>query len=87
MGISNLGCLDNLFHRGILYAKGNIVIERIIEEDSLLVYVTYQGTQLRDAYALDILSIDKHLTVLHVMITRNQVNQCRFTSVDLPDPD
>ena len=79
MGVGNLGSLDNLFHRRILHTKGDIIVEGIVEEDSLLIDVTDQCTQFRDTYRLDILAVDEHLAILYVVIARNKVYQCRLT--------
>ena len=83
MGIGNLGSLDDLFHRGILHTECDIIIEGVVEEDSLLVDVAYQRTQLRDTYRLDILAVDEHLTLVDIMVTGNQGHQCRFTRTRL----
>ena len=71
MRIGNLRGLNDLFHRGILNAKSNIVIEGIVKENCLLINITNQGTKFRDAYILDISTIKKHFTLLHIMIAWN----------------
>ena len=44
MRIGNLGSLYHLFHGSILYTEGDIIVERIIKEDSLLIYITNKRT-------------------------------------------
>ncbi len=78
VGIGNLRCLDDLLHGGIFHTEGDVVIEGVVEEDSLLINVAYEGAQLGNSHTLDVFSIDEHLTVLHVMIAWNEVYQCRL---------
>ena len=75
VGIGYLSGLDDLFHRGVIYAEGDVVVEGVIEEDGLLVDVADEGTQFGDAYTLDVLAVDEYFTLLHIVVARHQVHE------------
>ena len=85
VGIGNLSSLYHLLHRGILYAEGDVVVERVVEENGLLIDIADEGTQLRDFDVLDILTVNQHLTVAHVVVAGDEVDKRRLARARLTD--
>ena len=84
MCIGDLRSLNHLLHSRIFYTESNIIKEGIIKQNSFLINITNQGSQSRDTYILYTGTINRYFTFLHIMITRQQVNQCRLTRSGLP---
>ena len=43
MGVGDLRGFDDLLHRGVIHAEGDIIIEGVVEEDGLLVNIADEG--------------------------------------------
>ena len=80
MRIGNLGRLDDLLHSGILHSEGYVVVESVVEEDSLLIYITDQRTQIAYPHVLHILAVYQYLSAAHIMVSGNQVNKSRLSA-------
>ena len=61
----------------------DVVVERVVEEDGLLVDVTDELAQVVDTDILDVLAVDEHLAARHVVIARNEIDERRFTRARL----
>ena len=85
MGIGNLCRFDHLLHSCIFHTEGNVVEEGVIEQNGLLVHVSYQRTQVVDAKILNIHTVNCNLTQLHIVIARQQIHQCRLAGTGLAD--
>ena len=83
MRIGNLGRLDDLLHSGILHSEGYVVVESVVEEDSLLIYITDQRTQIAYPHVLHILAVYQYLSAAHIMIPGNQVHKGRLATARL----
>ena len=83
MRIGYLGGRDDLFTGGVLYTERDVVVECIVKEDGLLVNVTHQSAQRLEGYVAYILSVNGDGAFAHVIETREQVNQGRFTRARL----
>ena len=82
-----IGDACGLFHlllSGIVYTESDVVAERIVEKDGLLVDVSYQLTQVVEPQVLDVDAVDKHLSLLHIVVTGYQVDHCRLAAAALP---
>ena len=85
MGIGNLCRLNHLFHRGILDAESDIVEERIVEEDSLLIDVADERAEVVDAELANVCSVDGDTTARDIVVARQQVYERRLARTRLPD--
>ena len=74
MRIGNLRRLYNLFHCRILHTKSNVIEECIIEQNSFLVYITNQTTQISNTHVADARSVNGNITFLYIVITRQQID-------------
>ena len=52
VGIGYLGCLNNLFVCSIVNTKRDIVAERVVKQDGLLIHITNQLAQVKDTRVL-----------------------------------
>ena len=43
VGVGNFGGFDDLFHGGVFDAESDVVVERVVEENCLLVHVSDEG--------------------------------------------
>ena len=84
MRIGYFGSFDNLLHGGILHTESDVVEERIIEENSLLIDVSNQPAQIRDTHFLDVQPVYPYFARLHIMVTGQQIDQRRFSGTGLP---
>ena len=84
MRVGYLGSFYHLLHGGILHSEGDVVIEGIVKEDSLLIDITNKRAQIADTQPLDVLPVNEHLPLLYIMVAGNQIHQCRFTRTRLP---
>ena len=85
MGIGYLCRMFNLFLRSIFHSKGDIVAERVVEEDGLLVDVANELSQIVNAQIFDVDAVDEHFTLLHVVVARDEIDKCRFSATALSD--
>ena len=83
VGIGYTGSLLDLLARGIVDAKRDIVEERVVEEDGLLIHIAYELAQVVNAQFLHVDSVDEHLAFLHVVIARDEVDQRRLSPTRL----
>ena len=74
MRIGNLCCLYHLFHCRILHTKSNVIEECIIEQNSFLVYITNQTTQISNTHVADARSVNGNITFLYIMVTWQQID-------------
>ena len=75
MGIGNPCCLLYLLVSCVLHAKCDIVSKCIVEKDCLLIYVSYKLTKVVYAEILHINTINQHLSLLSIIIARNEINE------------
>ena len=83
MGVGNFGCFNDLLHRGVLYAKADVVEESIVKEDGLLVDVAYQTAKVGHAKLPHIDTIDEDFARRHVVEAGQQINQCALARTAL----
>ena len=76
MGIGYLRSLYHLLHRGILHAECYVVVESVVEEYCLLVYVAYELAQVTDANLAYVLAVNEYLAARYVVVTWYEVNEC-----------
>ena len=85
VGIGDLGCFDDLFHRGVLDAEGYIIEEGVVEEDGFLVDVADEGAQVVEAEVLDVDAVDEDLAVGDIMVARHEIDQRALAGARLSD--
>ncbi len=83
VGIGNLRSIGDILVAGIGLAESDIVLEAGIEEDSLLVYITYQLAEVMHGKVFHIDAVDKHLALLYIVVTRNQVEHRTLSATAL----
>ena len=54
-----------------------------IEEDSLLVYITYQLSEIVHAEVLHVDTVDEHFALLYIVVARNQVEHRTLSATAL----
>ena len=54
-------------------AKGNVIIERVVEKDSFLVDISNELAQVVYAQILDIDTVNQNFSFLHIVITRDKI--------------
>ena len=84
VGIGNLRGFDNLFVSGIINTKRDVVAERIVKQDGLLIHIANQLSEVVNAQILDVNTVNQYLTFLHIIIAGDEVHQCRFSTARLP---
>ena len=57
--------------------------EGVVEEDSLLVHVTNELAKVVDAKVFHVDAINQHLSLLHVVVTGDEVYECRLAAATL----
>ena len=80
MCIGNLGSLDNLLHCSVLDTECYVVVERVVEKDSLLVHVTYEGAQRLHLHVLHVNAVDGYLALLHIIVAWDKVDHSGLTA-------
>src|SRR5574344_3141108 len=83
MCVGNLCRLHHLLFRSVLHAEGDVVEERVVKEDSLLVHVADERAQISVSGILHVYAVDEHFALLHVIIAWNEVHQCRLSAAAL----
>ena len=73
VGIGNLGGFLHLLARGVLHTEGDVVEERVVKENRLLVHVAHEPTQVGDTIVADIYAIDGNRALIHVVEAWQQV--------------
>ena len=84
VGVGNARRLLHLLQGGVVHTEGYVVAERVVEKDGLLVDIAYQRAQVVQPEVFHVHAVDEHLALLHVVISRDEVNQCRFAAAALP---
>ena len=84
VGIGNARCLLHLLARGVLHSKGDVVVERVVEENRLLVHVAHEGTKLCHAVVAQIHTVDGDAALVHVVESRQQVGNSCLSRATLP---
>ena len=84
MGIGNLCRPFYLLIGSRVHTKRDIVSERIIKQNSLLIHVSYKLAKVVYAKVLYVHAIYKHLSLLHIIITRNEIHESGFSRTRLP---
>ena len=75
--------LLHLLLRRAVHAEGDVVAERVVEEYRFLVYVSYELPQVVNAEASHVDAVDEHLSFLHVVVARYQIDERRFAAAAL----
>ena len=83
VGVGNACRLLHLLLCGVVHAKGYVSDERVVEQDGLLVHVAYELPEVVYAEVFDVYAVDEHLALLHVIIARNEVDECRLAAAAL----
>ena len=83
VGIGNLGRLDYLLHGSILHAEGDVVVERVVEQDGLLVHVPHQLAQVAHPEILDVDPVDIDAPLVHIVEARQEVGHRRLARTRL----
>ena len=84
MSIGYLSRGNDLLHRSPLYSESDVIEESVVEENSLLIDIADKSTQITDAHILYVGTVNQNLTLLHVVIAWQEVDQRRFTRTRLP---
>ena len=85
MGVGYACRLLNLLLRSTLHAERDVAAERVVEEYRLLVDVADELSQVVYTEILDVDAVDEHLALLHVIVARNEVDECRLARSALSD--
>ena len=83
VGVGYLRGLLYLLLSGIVHAKRDVVPERVVEEDGLLIHVAYQLTQVVYAQILHVDAVNQHLALLHIVVAWNEVYHRRLSAAAL----
>ena len=73
VGIGYAGSLFHLLLRGVVNTEGDVVEEGVVEEYRLLVHVADKLSEVVDVEVFHVDAVDEHLTLLHVVVSRNEV--------------
>lgn len=84
VGIGDFRRFDDLLHRGVFHAEGNVVEETVVEEDGLLVDVANHGAEVGKVDALHVGAVDENLAFGHVVIAGQEVDEGRLARTALP---
>jgi hypothetical protein len=76
VGIGDFCGSYHFFHGGIVHPEGDVVVETIVEEDSFLVHIAYQASQVLYSQVFDVLSVYQDFARLHIVETGHKVDQC-----------
>ena len=80
MRICNLSRSHNLILRNILHTKGNIVVNRIVKENSLLGNNAHKRDKTGEAAIPYIIAIHKNSSTVYIIKARNKVCHSGFSS-------
>ena len=83
VGIGYLCRIGDIFIGSIGLAEADIVLEAGIEEDCLLVHVTYQLAEVVHGKVFHIDAVDEHLALLYIVVTRYQVEHRTLSATAL----
>ncbi len=83
MCVGNARRLFYLFLRGISHSERDVGLERVVEEDAFLVHVADERAQVVHPQVADVDAVDENLALLHVVVTRYEVNECGFSAAAL----
>ena len=72
-----------LLLRGVVNAERYVVAETVVKQYGLLVYVAYERAQVVQSHVLHVHSVDEHLALLHVVVARYEVYECRLAAAAL----
>ena len=73
-----------MFHRGIFHAEGDVVVERVVEENGFLVHVSDECTQVTNGQVFDVDAVDKDFAPVDVVVARYEVDKSGFAGTALP---
>ena len=59
---------------------GDILVEGVVEEYRLLVHIAYERAQRPDSHVLDVHAVNCNSTLLYIVITRYEIDHCRFSA-------
>ena len=68
---------------GIVYSECDVVVERIVEENSLLIHVTHKRTELCGRHLAYVHTIDGYGAFVYVVEARQKVGKGRFSRARL----
>ena len=83
VSIGYLSCIGYFLIRSIGLAESDVVLETCIEEDSLLVYISYQHAKVMYGKVFHINAVNQHLAFLYIIVTRNQIYHRTLTATAL----
>ena len=81
--VSHFRCFNHLFQRSIFHPKSNVVEERIVEENRLLVHIANERAQVRQTQLTHIRAIDGDASAHHIVIAWHQIHQRTLTASTL----
>ena len=84
VGIGNLSRLDYFLLRGILHTEGDVVIETVVKQNSLLVHIAHEGAQVVLGHLTDVDAVDADAALVHIVEARQQVGQRGLARAALP---
>ena len=70
IGIGNPRRLLDLLAGSALNTEGDVVVERVVEQDGLLVDVAHEGAQVGDVELADVGAVDADAALVHVIEAR-----------------
>ena len=85
MGVGDARCLLHLLARGPLDAEGDVVEEGVVKEDRLLIHVAHQPAQIGERRLADVHAVDGDGAPLHVVESRQEVDERTLPRAGLPD--
>ena len=78
VGIGYLCRFLHLLLGGIVDAESDIVVEGVVEQDSLLIHIAHEAAQLMHFKVAYVDAVDKNLPLVDVVESRQEVGECRF---------
>ena len=84
VGIGNACRPLHVLARGVFHAESDVIVERVVEEDGLLVDVSDELAQVVDAQLAHVDAVDEHFSLLHVVVAGYQVDERRLAAAALP---
>ena len=79
MCVGYVCCLLHLLTCGRIHAERDVAVERVVEEDGFLIDVADELAKVMDAKILYVYAVDEHLSLLHVVITRDKIHESRLS--------
>ena len=79
MRVGNFCGGDNIVERSVVNSEGNILEERCVEQNSLLIYVSYERAKRVQIGILDVHAVNQNLADARVVIAWNEVDERRFS--------